>query len=70
MYITFWQEHIEDLIRCVTKNVGFSQKKPVAAVTMFRCLMQWKSFEADRSRVFDILIQMIGSKIEVNYYYF
>ncbi|XP_063937262.1 myosin-8 isoform X3 [Daucus carota subsp. sativus] len=58
------QEHIEDLIRCVTKNVGFSQKKPVAAVTMFRCLMQWKSFEADRSRVFDILIQMIGSKIE------
>lgn len=58
------QENVDDLLLAVTKNVGFSQNKPVAAITIFRCLMQWKSFEADRTSVFDRVIQMIGSSIE------
>ncbi|KAK1390713.1 Myosin-8 [Heracleum sosnowskyi] len=58
------QDNVDDLLLAVTKNVGFSQNKPVAAITIFRCLMQWKSFEADRTSVFDRVIQMIGSSIE------
>ena len=47
------------------KDVGFSQGKPVAAFTIYKCLLHWKSFEAERTSVFDRLIQMIGSAIEV-----
>ncbi|CAN1131393.1 XI-2 [Linum perenne] len=57
-------ENIDALINCVTSNIGFSQGKPVAAFTIYKCLLHWKSFEAERTSVFDRLIQMIGSAIE------
>lgn len=52
-------------MECVMNDVGFSQGKPVAAFTIYKCLLHWKSFEAERTSVFDRLIQMIGSAIEV-----
>ncbi|RVW53706.1 Myosin-6 [Vitis vinifera] len=57
-------DDIDALIKCVSKDIGFSQGKPVAAFTIYKCLLQWKSFEAERTSVFDRLIQMIGSAIE------
>ncbi|KAM7521771.1 hypothetical protein LguiA_011673 [Lonicera macranthoides] len=57
-------ENVDALIDCVMKDVGFSQGKPVAAFTIYKCLLHWKSFEAERTSVFDRLIQMIGSAIE------
>lgn len=57
-------EDVDALIECVMKDVGFSQGKPVAAFTIYKCLLQWKSFEAERTSVFDRLIQMFGSAIE------
>ncbi|KAG8389131.1 hypothetical protein BUALT_Bualt02G0197300 [Buddleja alternifolia] len=60
------QEDVDALMECVMKDVGFSQGKPVAAFTIYKCLLHWKSFEADRTSVFDRLIQMIGSAIEDN----
>ncbi|OAY34689.1 myosin-6 isoform X2 [Manihot esculenta] len=57
-------ENIDALINCVTNNIGFSHGKPVAAFTIYKCLLHWKSFEAERTSVFDRLIQMIGSAIE------
>ncbi|XP_057549511.1 myosin-6-like isoform X2 [Amaranthus tricolor] len=57
-------ENVDALINCVSKNIGFSQGKPVAAFTIYKCLLHWKSFEAERTSVFDRLIQMIGSAIE------
>ena len=59
------QENVDALIECVMKDIGFSQGKPVAAFTIYKCLLHWKSFEAERTSVFDRLIQMIGSAIEV-----
>lgn len=59
------QESVDALIKCAEQNLGFSQGKPVAAFTIYRCLVQWRSFEAERTSVFDRLIQMIGSAIEV-----
>lgn len=61
----FLQEDVDALIDCVMKDVGFSQGKPVAAFSIYKCLLQWKSFEAERTSVFDRLIQMFGSAIEV-----
>ncbi|KAK9082960.1 hypothetical protein Scep_029431 [Stephania cephalantha] len=57
-------ENFDALISCVTQNLGFSQGKPIAAFTIYKCLLHWKSFEAERTSVFDRLIQMIGSAIE------
>ncbi|KAK9671716.1 hypothetical protein RND81_12G049800 [Saponaria officinalis] len=59
------QRELSDaLIKCVSGDVGFSQGKPVAAFTMYKCLLHWKSFEAERTNVFDRLIHLIGSSIE------
>ncbi|KAK1379700.1 myosin-6 [Heracleum sosnowskyi] len=58
------RENVDTLIRCVANKIGFSEDKPIAAVIIFRCLLQWKSFESERTSVFDRLIQMIGSAIE------
>nr|GEW23383.1 myosin-6-like [Tanacetum cinerariifolium] len=57
-------ENVDALIECVIKDTGFSQGKPVAAFTVYKCLLHWKSFECERTNVFDRLIQMIGSAIE------
>ncbi|CAJ2632826.1 unnamed protein product [Trifolium pratense] len=54
----------DSLVNCVSKNIGFNHGKPVAAFTIYKCLLHWKSFEAEKSSVFDRLIQMIGSAIE------
>lgn len=59
------QEDFDTLIDCAMKDLGFSQGKPVAAFTIYKCLLHWKSFEAERTSVFDRLIQMFGSAIEV-----
>ncbi|XP_010526481.1 PREDICTED: myosin-14 isoform X1 [Tarenaya hassleriana] len=57
-------EDVDALINCVIKDIGFSHGKPVAAFTIYKCLLHWKSFEAERTNVFDRLVQMIGSAIE------
>ncbi|XP_010447927.1 PREDICTED: myosin-14 isoform X2 [Camelina sativa] len=58
------RENVDALINCVVNNIGFNQGKPVAAFTIYKCLLHWKSFEAERTSVFDRLVQMIGSAIE------
>ena len=61
------QETVDALINCIMVDVGFSNGKPVAAFTIYKCLLHWKSFEAEKTSVFDHLIQTIGSAIEVNF---
>ncbi|KAG6732379.1 hypothetical protein I3842_01G174300 [Carya illinoinensis] len=57
-------ESVDALIQCVTQDLGFSEGKPVGAFTIYKCLLHWRSFEAERTSVFDRLIQLIGSAIE------
>ncbi|XP_027935832.1 myosin-6-like isoform X1 [Vigna unguiculata] len=63
-FIERQHENVDALVNCVTRNIGFHHGKPVAAFTIYKCLLNWKSFEAERTSVFDRLIQMIGSAIE------
>ncbi|XP_073135528.1 myosin-6-like [Henckelia pumila] len=58
------RENIDSLVRCITENLGFSEGKPVCAFTIYKCLIHWKSFEADRTSIFDRIIQNVGSAIE------
>ncbi|KAM0949717.1 putative myosin ATPase [Dioscorea sansibarensis] len=63
-YVERQHENVDALINCVVRNIGFSNKKPVAALTIYKCLLNWKSFESEKTSVFDRLIQMIGYAIE------
>uniref|UniRef100_A0A0D6QU19 Dilute domain-containing protein n=1 Tax=Araucaria cunninghamii TaxID=56994 RepID=A0A0D6QU19_ARACU len=57
-------ESIDTLIKSVSQDIGFSQGRPVAACIIYKTLYHWRSFEAERTSVFDRIIQMIGSAIE------
>nr|XP_043615028.1 myosin-11-like isoform X3 [Erigeron canadensis] len=57
-------ENQELLIKCIAQHVGFSGNRPVAACTIYKCLLQWRSFEVERTTVFDRIIQTIGHAIE------
>ncbi|CAJ2678744.1 unnamed protein product [Trifolium pratense] len=61
-YIERQHENVDSLINCVMKNIGFHHAKPIATFTIYKCL-HWKSFKAERTSVFDRLIQMIGCAI-------
>ncbi|CAN1278923.1 XI-2 [Linum perenne] len=54
-------ENVDILITCLEKKVGFDQGKPVAAITIHRCLIKWGTFEAEKTNIFDRLIQTIGN---------
>ncbi|EES03165.2 hypothetical protein BDA96_03G215100 [Sorghum bicolor] len=58
------QENQDLLIKCVSQDLGFSSGKPIAACLIYRCLLHWRSFEVERTGVFDRIIQTIGSAIE------
>ncbi|KAK8704931.1 hypothetical protein V6N13_048543 [Hibiscus sabdariffa] len=58
------QDGADSLIKCVEQNLGFSQEKPVAAFTIYKCLIHWRSLEAEKTSVFDNLVQMVGSTLE------
>ncbi|KAG8099977.1 hypothetical protein GUJ93_ZPchr0013g35251 [Zizania palustris] len=52
-------ESVDALINCVTDHIGFSEGKPVAAITIYKCLIHWKIFETEKTSVFDRLIQIL-----------
>lgn len=58
------QENQELLIKCISQDLGFSGGKPVAACLIYKCLLHWRSFEVERTSIFDRIIQAIGISIE------
>ncbi|CAA2960242.1 Hypothetical predicted protein [Olea europaea subsp. europaea] len=42
-----------------------SKGRPVAACIIYKCLQQWHSFEAERTSIFDRIIQTIGVVVEL-----
>ncbi|XP_042444067.1 myosin-17-like [Zingiber officinale] len=60
------QESQNLLLKCISEELGFSKGRPVAACLVYKCLLQWRSFEVERTSIFDQIIQAIGSKLEDN----
>ncbi|XP_023767975.2 myosin-14-like isoform X1 [Lactuca sativa] len=58
------QDNVDTLILCATKYMGFSYGKPVAAFTIYKCLLHWKYLEAGRTSVVDRLLKLIDSAIK------
>ena len=57
----------ELLLRCLAlPDAGaFSASgRPAAALVVFRCLLQWRTFEAERTNLFDRVVQTLGLQIE------
>ena len=59
------QENQALLLKCISEDIGFSEGKPVAAFLIYKCLLHWRSFEVERTGIFDHIIQTIGVAIEV-----
>ena len=38
---------------CCAENLGFHNGRPLAALVIFRCCLQWRTFQADRTVLFD-----------------
>ncbi|KAL9660447.1 hypothetical protein QQ045_025262 [Rhodiola kirilowii] len=53
------------LIKCISQDLGFTGGKPIAASLIFKCLLHWRSFEVDRTTVFDRIIQTIATAVEI-----
>lgn len=62
----YFQENQDSLLQCVMQDVGFNNDRPIAACILYKSLLQWRSFEAERTNVFDRIIQTIGTAIEVS----
>lgn len=59
------QENQDLLIRCIAQQLGFTKDRPIAACIIYKCLRHWRSFEVERTSIFDRIIQTIGHAIEV-----
>ncbi|XP_033147606.1 myosin-10 isoform X2 [Brassica rapa] len=58
------QEYVDVLLSFVSQNIGFSHGKPVAAFTIYKCLIHWKLFEAEKTSIFDRIVPLFRSAIE------
>eukprot|EP00257_Ricinus_communis_P024459 XP_025011873.1 myosin-12 isoform X1 [Ricinus communis] len=58
------QENHDLLIKCLLEDKQFDKKRPVAACVVYKALLQWRSFEAEKTNIFDRIIQTIRSCIE------
>ncbi|XP_017226579.1 myosin-12 isoform X2 [Daucus carota subsp. sativus] len=58
------QENHDVLIKCLMEDKRFNKSRPLAACIVYKTLLQWRSFEADKTSIFDKIIHTIRSSIQ------
>ncbi|KAK8937305.1 hypothetical protein KSP39_PZI012267 [Platanthera zijinensis] len=58
------QENHDALIRCLIEDKRFDKKRSAAACIVYKSLIEWHSFEAEKTNIFDRIIHTIRSKVE------
>ncbi|KAF9609184.1 hypothetical protein IFM89_013574 [Coptis chinensis] len=58
------QENHDALIKCLMEDKRFDKNRPAAACIVYKALLQWRSFEADKTHIFDRIIQTIRLSVE------
>ncbi|KAJ7949058.1 Myosin [Quillaja saponaria] len=58
------QESHDVLLKCLTEDKRFEKNRPVAAFIIYKALLQWRSFEAEKTNIFDKIIHTIRSSVE------
>jgi hypothetical protein len=59
------QENHDALIKSLVEDRRFDDKKSAAACIVYKSLLHWHSFEAEKTNIFDRIIQTIRSSVEV-----
>ncbi|KAL5995333.1 hypothetical protein ACLOJK_025391 [Asimina triloba] len=59
------QDNHEFLSRCIKDDLGFENGNPVAACIIYKCLVHWRTFEAERTTIFDYIIEGINDALKV-----
>jgi len=61
------QGELEEVLKCLSPTPGeYATPAPTVACVVFRSLMHWKSFDAERTNVFDRIIPTMGKAIEAS----
>ncbi|KMZ63793.1 Myosin XI-F [Zostera marina] len=58
------QENHDALIKCFTEDKKFVKNRPAVAYIVYKSLVHWRSFEAEKTNIFDRIIQTIRSSVE------
>ncbi|XP_066317454.1 myosin-12-like isoform X1 [Miscanthus floridulus] len=58
------QENHDALIKSLIEDRRFDDKKSAAACIVYKSLLHWHSFEAEKTNIFDRIIQTIRSSVE------
>lgn len=58
------QENLDALIKCLMEDKRFDKKRSVAAYIVYKSLIQWHSFEAEKTNIFDRIIHTIKPNVE------
>ncbi|XP_042384069.1 protein OPAQUE1-like [Zingiber officinale] len=60
------EENHEMLLRCIKEKLGFKDGRPVAACAIYKLLLHWHAFEAEKTTIFDFVIKGINNVLEVD----
>ncbi|KAL6642959.1 hypothetical protein ACP70R_021140 [Stipagrostis hirtigluma subsp. patula] len=58
------EDYHDVLQRCIKDDMGFKKGKPVAACIIYKCLLHWGVFEAERTTIFDFIIHTINTVLK------
>ncbi|KAJ4817299.1 myosin-like protein XIF [Rhynchospora pubera] len=58
------QENHDLLIKCLVEYKHFDKNRSAAACIVYKALMHWHSFEAEKTNIFDRIIHTIRSSVE------
>ncbi|KAK1288010.1 hypothetical protein QJS10_CPB19g01893 [Acorus calamus] len=65
MTIEKQEDNHEFLLRCIKEELGFKDGKPVASCIIYRGLVHWRAFEAERTTIFDLIIEGVNDVLKV-----
>lgn len=66
MYICCKQESHDALLKCLMEDKRFEKNRPAVSCIVYKALLHWRSFEAEKTHIFDKITQTIRSSIEVH----
>lgn len=55
----------ERLLAALQCNLGFSEDRPIAAVMVFRCCMEWDSLDSGGSPLFERIINVLEEQVDL-----
>ncbi|XP_066385776.1 protein OPAQUE1-like isoform X7 [Miscanthus floridulus] len=59
-----YKDYHDVLQCCIKDDMGFKKGKPVAACIIYKCLLHWGVFEAERTTIFDFIIHTINTTLK------